>query len=94
MIRLNATEIEAKSSDPRTSLTASARAIASTTSSLPGGEHGFHHVISEAAHVAQIELQALAHEVGDRLFEIHLRIEAPLRLRADVLRARIGEQLC
>jgi hypothetical protein len=59
LIRLNAAEIAAKSSDPRTAVSASARAIASRTSSRPGSQHGIHHVVSKPAHVLQIEMQPL-----------------------------------
>ena len=90
MIRLNATEIDAKSSDPRTSLTASARAIASTTSSLSGGQHRLHDVIGETANIAKIKLQPLAMNSQPTL-RSSLSDEAALGLRALVLRQCIRE---
>ena len=57
------------------------------------GKHGIHHVIGEAAHIAQIELQALAHEVRDGFVEVNVLGEAGLRLRARIFRTRVGEQL-
>ncbi len=92
-MRLNATEIDAKSSEPRTSAHRFGARDRIHHIVAAGGEHGLHHVVGEAAHIAQIELQTLAHEVRDRLVEVDFFGEAPLGLRAGVFRTRIGEQL-
>ena len=61
-MRLNATEIDSKSADGRTLVTASARATSIHHIVRSRGQHRIHHVILKPERIAEIELQTLAEE--------------------------------
>ena len=65
-MRLKEIEMASKSSDGRASATALGARHSVHYIVGAGRQHGIHHVIGKPEHLAQVELQTLPQEAGDR----------------------------